>query len=528
MSLADDIFAFVDTEPIVKKRKKDKKKGKSKDKNHKKVKTESIDTNNSYDGGVDSVIDLDKDEDTDVGKEDEYKEENMKELSELLGLSTDTTYTNFKSGTPILMSETSNKSEDGTNNEDFKGFNNREQNNGLTEEEGTGGGEDEAEEEENNEFLKSLSKDMNDIRAKANEYNEIISSHKSTEFTINGETIKAKDIKFHVNLQIYYKNYTSDLFQLELKSTTQVKRAINKLFTAYNSIQGNEEIPEKDWYKYVIYIDELNTYIDQDLKFSSLLCYQSQLKTEIIKGSIGFSINGIIIEEDKANDIIERKNNEKSLNNDKNNKDSENLLIEINVLDKILNTEIKFNVINNISFNELISIYKYKTKLPQSLNISISSEKNTNSISLDNCLNELNVLNNDKFIISYNKDEYNELIEEFKNDNKDEEEEDEIEDFKEIVNDDSNEETGKPNELIDDKDNEYFKIFLVGEDNNKVQVRVKSSTKIEDIVEFYKNKVNLDNSVKIKLLFDDDELPEDGFVRDTELEEDFIIEVVRI
>ena len=73
---------------------------------------------------------------------------------------------------------------------------------------------------------------------------------------------------------------------------------------------------------------------------------------------------------------------------------------------------------------------------------------------------------------------------------------------------------------------EYFTIFIAGKDKKRYKVRVKPSTKISEISTFYKNKAGITENTSLKLLFDDEEMDMDGVVADTELEEDFMIDVI--
>lgn len=71
----------------------------------------------------------------------------------------------------------------------------------------------------------------------------------------------------------------------------------------------------------------------------------------------------------------------------------------------------------------------------------------------------------------------------------------------------------------------YFPIHLKGKDNIVVSVQVNSETTISKLVDYYKKQRNLDPSVKIRLSFDDEDMDLSQTVGDTELEEDFTIDV---
>lgn len=73
----------------------------------------------------------------------------------------------------------------------------------------------------------------------------------------------------------------------------------------------------------------------------------------------------------------------------------------------------------------------------------------------------------------------------------------------------------------------YFIIGLKGKDNKRIEVEVGSDTKIRSLLSFYLTAKGIDESqVKApRLIFDDEELDLNGVVGDTELEEDFEVQV---
>ncbi|CCH43806.1 hypothetical protein BN7_3360 [Wickerhamomyces ciferrii] len=88
----------------------------------------------------------------------------------------------------------------------------------------------------------------------------------------------------------------------------------------------------------------------------------------------------------------------------------------------------------------------------------------------------------------------------------------------------SREATLQPN---NEKEEEgFFKIGLKGEDNKKIIVKVHAETQINKLVEHFINKKGLPPTTKLKLVFDDEDIDLDGTVGDTELEEDFTVDVI--
>jgi hypothetical protein len=74
-------------------------------------------------------------------------------------------------------------------------------------------------------------------------------------------------------------------------------------------------------------------------------------------------------------------------------------------------------------------------------------------------------------------------------------------------------------------DDGFFTVYMKGKDNDAIGVQVNAETEIKKLAAYYKKKKNLANNATIRLEFDDEDLPVDGVVGDTELEEDYSIDV---
>lgn len=90
-----------------------------------------------------------------------------------------------------------------------------------------------------------------------------------------------------------------------------------------------------------------------------------------------------------------------------------------------------------------------------------------------------------------------------------------------VLDDDS------PNATITKPPNsEYFVIGLKGKDNKRIECEVGPNTKIRDLLLYYlKVKGMNEQNINAKLVFDDEVLDLDGKVGDTELEEDFEVQI---
>lgn len=85
-------------------------------------------------------------------------------------------------------------------------------------------------------------------------------------------------------------------------------------------------------------------------------------------------------------------------------------------------------------------------------------------------------------------------------------------------------------DLDEEDENSYFVIGLKGKDNKRIEVQVSSTTSIRKLLLFYfkakgisESEANMKNA---KLIFDDEELDLNGVVGETELEEDFEVQVI--
>ncbi|KAF6012897.1 hypothetical protein HII13_001384 [Brettanomyces bruxellensis] len=76
------------------------------------------------------------------------------------------------------------------------------------------------------------------------------------------------------------------------------------------------------------------------------------------------------------------------------------------------------------------------------------------------------------------------------------------------------------------KNDTYFGIKLVGKDGKVYQVGVKPETSVQSMIEYYRKKANVPERTHISLIFDEEPLDPKWKVSDTELEQDFMVDVV--
>lgn len=104
--------------------------------------------------------------------------------------------------------------------------------------------------------------------------------------------------------------------------------------------------------------------------------------------------------------------------------------------------------------------------------------------------------------------------------------------FKQSSVDDSNDSsqpTLSSKNMLNEEDVDYFVIGLKGKDNKRLEVKVNADTKIEKLLDYYLSKKNIDkafiNVDNVKLIFDDEQLDLNASVGDTELEQDFEVQI---
>lgn len=81
-------------------------------------------------------------------------------------------------------------------------------------------------------------------------------------------------------------------------------------------------------------------------------------------------------------------------------------------------------------------------------------------------------------------------------------------------------------DLEDDDKIDTIKLALMGQDNKKLYVNVRTSTPFSKLADYYKSHKQLPKKTKLKLIFDHDELDSKRTVGEEEMEEEDMIEVV--
>lgn len=372
-------------------------------------------------------------------------------------------------------------------------------------------------------FLSSIDDFVNTIKEKGTEIQSLIETYQQSTVEINGEKIPAKSVVFELHLDIHAAGQVSGPYDMQVKGSTKISKIINKIMGLFNNV-ASPTFPETEWNELALYVSDINVVFNQSLRCTSLLTYQGQLsKSDIVKG---FNVYGIITTDENARLLYANERAKKMSavkTEDEEEEDNENGLYNVEIEDTIRGGTNSVSVVSNMSVSELLFMYKYKMKLPSELDLKV--QKEDKFLNVDESLKINEVVKNTVLKVTYSLEELSKLEEEMKskaaNEGEDDEDDDDDEDIDVATKGNEVQEIGSGG-----NNEEYFTIFIAGKDKKRYKVRVKPSTKISEISTFYKNKAGITENTSLKLLFDDEEMDMDGVVADTELEEDFMIDVI--
>lgn len=545
MPLVDDLFAFGDdyAEPQPEKKKKKKKK---KVKHIKEDGVPVIKKQKESSISDPFIISFDKnDKDADAGdisiveKTEGVKEEAA--LTSLLGLSATT-----PTSSPSKPKSTNSALNNITDSEEDFSFMDRESRMSKVQEQPTVTDID----NKPDEFLTSINSYVSEMKEKDSELQELLQSYQQDDINIGGKSYPPKSVKFEFHIDIQAAGQISGSYDLQVKGSTKISKIVNSLMPLFNN-DANPQFPQEEWNSLVLYVKDLNIILTSSLKCMSLLGYRNHLKRS---NTAQFEVFGIITTEDNAKLLHSNESARRSQEDaakaemekptiakgaededeyafinitiedpQKTELETTSRIIDLDadVDDKTNKSEqvssLVLSVIQSMTVSELASMYKYKSSLPSELKTEL--KKDGTILDPTKTLKELNFESKQSLTISYNPEELAELRIEQAN-NADDDDDDIDDDIDEIrpENDFGNENN--------DEQTQYFSIFVAGKDKKRFKVSVKPSTKISDISNFYLEKAGLPLSTKIKLVFDDDDLDMNGIVGDTELEDEFMVDVV--
>lgn len=399
-------------------------------------------------------------------------------------------------------------------------------------------------------FLASLNSYMNTVKKTDSEIENLLRTQQQEQIKINGALVESKSVKFEFHIVIQAAGQVSGSYDLQVKGSTKISKLISTLMVLFNQ-DANPKFPEDNWSSLVLYIEDLNIILNPSLKCFSLLAYKNQL--QLSSNITGFEVTAMITVQEHAQMLhsIEKEKRmgiqKHLLNNQEEEGEEDNYsgLLNIDIYDYQNQLNSDANVIDideenvvepkiskmaidrTMPISELINIYKYKVQLPMDLNISIYLNDDT-PLEPDETLAKYNVKENDTLKVTYNVDELNtlKLRNEVEMDADADLDDLELDNYDRDIQRDRSRSNDDSNTNAEDMNEEYFPVIVVGKDKKRFKVDIKPSTKISAIAKYYLQKAGLLESTKVKLLFDDEELDLNDTVQNTELEEDFMIDVI--
>lgn len=376
------------------------------------------------------------------------------------------------------------------------------------------GNVDNGEDDDDDPFLKNLNRFLDSVREDERETVNLLLNQKQEDVKINGQLFEPSTIKFELHVTIQAAGQISGTYELQIKSTTKVGKLISKLLPLFNA-DAETPFPEEEWPSLVLYIEGLNIILDQSLKCISLLAYKNQLKESL--NVVGFEVSVLITTEKHAN-YLQSTSMQQRMQANIEDEDEMGHTIKLTINDLQNNEKTDLEISLKSLLGDLLSLYKYKKRLPQALKIKLLSDQEVE-------FDEMKTISGYKFEdrqiinVTYDVWELEELRRqsEFTLGLEMESDEDEAGD----------DDVGKKHRNIaGGTDPEYFTVYVAGKDKKRYKVDVKPSTKIFEIAKFYIEKAGLDPNTTLSLIFDDEKLENNSKVGDTELEQDFIIDAI--
>lgn len=384
-------------------------------------------------------------------------------------------------------------------------------------------------------------------------------------FLVNGRYLKPNKIFFEVNIKTTLLGDQHEIF-MRVKGSVQLQNLIETTIKHLEEKTGKKSpLPINS---IVFYVPSLNIVLNSILKISSILVSNT---LSLIASGDGYSVDAILTSKSESESLQKAK---RQLLKDTNENTISDDSIEFNIIDPDHKVT---KIIHKTSapLSELIDIYIAKNHYPEQLNVKILHDTDvlSNDLSLLQVQEKLN--NTDILYSQFDKDELDRLIEvygasnttqgDIDIDDEDNDSNDITFSSNNILNDNVAIKTPHNNRgdadspiILDDEDddkyepqnqypshphpqysgnttvkkenenqsNTHFVISLKGKDGISHKVKVNASTKISNLAKYYLEKATLPPDTKIRLIFDDEQLNMNETVGDTELEEDFLVDVI--
>ncbi|KAH3669084.1 hypothetical protein OGAPHI_001680 [Ogataea philodendri] len=348
-------------------------------------------------------------------------------------------------------------------------------------------------------FLKQLDKDVALSQPDA-ELDELLEKYGSTERTVlfNGKQIPVKQAVFALTVQITLANSESLGFRLRVRSNAQFKTILREIMNQLRA-HGRELAAEQaaDTDSLVFYIEDQGIILTQDLKVGSLVRSGARLRVNDVGDA--FEVVTVLLTDAAARGRKRDTSIEKLLLTDDQAEslDGESDELILTLVDPQRGgqtTAVSARV--GTTVKELLDVFLVRMNYPDGLAIDLQHK----GLVLDhNTLVSLDLRDNDVLEVLYNIHDL-----------------DKFQDQAVSSDEDVIETTTSDN---------YFSIKLKGRDRKEVRARVNPDTRIEAIARFYLQKCGLGPETQVRLIFDDEALDPGQTVGQTELEDDYLVDV---
>ncbi|VEU23966.1 DEKNAAC105086 [Brettanomyces naardenensis] len=322
----------------------------------------------------------------------------------------------------------------------------------------------------------------------------------STTVSFNGEDIKLKDVPFSIDVTCRLQDKECSAM-VRVKGRTRFKNIQEKMMNTLYPEGIPESFEATD--SLVFYINELDMIVRQFLRVGTLLQI-SKTKIPLSEAGDAYHFHALMTTESVAQATKQLLNmREWEPNYDQASAAADQEEITVSIRDRKDAASTKLAAKESTSIEELLSLYLMRKNYPDTLQLRLY-DIDGKEIKKGSTVGESRIEDNDIIEVEYDDGELERLEKEEEND----------EDETTVVR----EEEGDP----------YFTINMVGKDRRSFKVQVNSETVMGTMADYYREKAGIDKKVKIRLIFDDEELDERAKVGDTELEEGFMVDVVLI
>lgn len=345
------------------------------------------------------------------------------------------------------------------------------------------------------EFLKNLDTQISEFtsndRESGSEDGDFEEKELNKTISIDGQPIKVRSVTFQIKVTTRFalKDYS---ISVKASGKMTFKKVCNKVIGALYPKYITEPVQHPE--KLVFYINELDLIVKQVLLLGSLASL-FQKKISPSEDGKGFSFSTILTDEATAQGMKGLLSIQKEPEPTKEVKTERTILLK----DKITSKTTEIVVDESASLRDLIGIFLVRMKYPDELTVRLYNGEKLIDKSDDTLISDCG-LDSNMVSLDYTQEQLKELKE------------------------DADDTTEIPE--IPEDDRSYFTVNLVGKDRKSYKVKVHSETIIQSLVDYYRSKASIEPQKSITLLFDDEKLNPGAKVGDTELEQDFMIDVI--